>query len=220
MTPKTTARLTGLAYLGMVPASIVAFMNIQPKLLDLASASGTLAALQAQGDLARLGLASMLVVVVSQALSAWGFYALFRERHPVAAFGVASFGLVNAAAILAGATATAAAIALAATPAEPGAAAVVQALYLFQRATMSTGGLFFGLWLIPMGWAAWRSGAFHAGQVLGWILMGGGVLYVLGAFLALVPEAAAAGVPDMLAMPATVGELWMIGALCAVGVRR
>lgn len=102
---------------------------------------------------------------------------------------------------------------------DPADAGIVQALTLFEEKAWSLGGIFFGLWLIPMGWAAWHTGYFHAGKVLGGILMAGGVAYVLGAFASLVPGAAEAGVADLAAMPTTIGEFWTIFALLAVGVR-
>jgi hypothetical protein len=56
-------------------------------------------------------------------------------------------------------------------------------------------------------------------SLLGWILMIGGVGYVANALLSYVlPDAGLA--VDLLAMPATVGELWMVGYLCLRGVRR
>ncbi|MEU8231198.1 DUF4386 domain-containing protein [Actinoplanes sp. NPDC048967] len=95
------------------------------------------------------------------------------------------------------------------------AAAGVQLMYLVSGHLWTVGGLFFGLWLIPMGWCVLRSGSMP--RALGWILLGGGLGYVLSAFVAyLVP--AAGGVADVLALPASVGEFWMIGYLLVRGV--
>jgi hypothetical protein len=56
-------------------------------------------------------------------------------------------------------------------------------------------------------------------RALGWILVGGGIGYLLSAFVRyLAPDAPV--VADALAFPATVGELWMIGYLLVRGVRR
>jgi hypothetical protein len=55
--------------------------------------------------------------------------------------------------------------------------------------------------------------------MLGWILMIGGVGYVLDALLSyLLPDAGP--MLDLITLPATVGELWMVGYLCLWGVRR
>jgi hypothetical protein len=216
---RTLARLTGLAYAAMLPGAIAGFLTIRPTLFDPGSAANTLANVLAHGDLARIGVVGLMTVILAQALAAVGFYALFRDRSPVAAFGVAGFGLVNCAAILTGTAASWAALQIAPTLA-PEHASVLQVLYQVEGNAWSLGNLFFGLWLIPMGLAARRSGEFHAGAVLGWLLVVGGGLYVLGALLSAVPAAVEAGLPDLCAMPATVGELWMMGALLVVGVRR
>lgn len=79
------------------------------------------------------------------------------------------------------------------------------------------GVLFFGLWLLPMGYVAATSGRMP--QVLGWTLLVGGVGYVLSAFLsnglAVAPEWLVQG----LTIPATIGEFWMIGYLLVIGIR-
>ena len=81
----------------------------------------------------------------------------------------------------------------------------------------SVAGLFFGLWLIPMGWLARRSGWMPA--ALGWVLMIGGVGYVVSTFLTYaVPSTN--GFANVLTIPATIGELWMVGYLLVIGIRR
>ena len=68
-----------------------------------------------------------------------------------------------------------------------------------------------------MGWCVLRSGWMP--RALGWILVGGGIGYVLSAFVRyLAPDAPV--VADALAYPATVGEFWMVGYLLIRGVRR
>ena len=97
------------------------------------------------------------------------------------------------------------------------AAATVQLLYLVSGNLWGVGALFFGLWLIPMGSCVLRSGWMP--RPLGWVLVGGGIGYLLSAFIRyLAPEAQA--VADALAYPATVGEFWIVIYLLAIGVRR
>ena len=96
-------------------------------------------------------------------------------------------------------------------------AATAQLLYIASGHLWTIGGIFFGLWLIPMGWLALRSGWMPS--VMGWILMIGGAGYVAHALLSyLLPNAGP--VLDLLTIPATVGELWMMGYLCLRGLRR
>ena len=90
-----------------------------------------------------------------------------------------------------------------------------QLLLRLQGSAWEVGGLFFGLWLIPMAWLVLRSG--YMPRLLGWLLVAGGIGYVLSTFVAyLLPDANA--VSDALLAPSTVGELWMIGHLLVRGV--
>jgi hypothetical protein len=97
------------------------------------------------------------------------------------------------------------------------AATTVQLLYLVSGNLWGVGAVFFGLWLIPMGSCVLRSGWMP--RPLGWVLVSGGIGYVLSAFIRyLAPEAQV--VADALAYPATVGEFWIVIYLLAIGVRR
>ena len=211
-----TARVTGLLYLGLAVAGALGFLVVRPRLFAADDPGATLANLTEHGSLVRGAVALELLVVLTQALSAVWFQRLFRAKDSFAAGCIAAFGMVNAVAILVSAASIATAAQLARDPVGD-AAATVHLLYLVSENLWQTGGLFFGLWLIPMGWCVLRSGWMP--RPLGWILVVGGAGYVISAFTAyLLPDATF--VTDALAMPATVGELWMIGYLLIVGVRK
>jgi Domain of unknown function (DUF4386) len=90
-------------------------------------------------------------------------------------------------------------------------------MYVVSDNLWEVGALFFGLWLIPMGWCVLRSRWMP--RLLGWVLIVGGAGYVLSAFVAyLAPDLGI--VADALTFPATVGEFWMIGYLLVRGVNR
>ena len=143
-----------------------------------------------------------------------GFYALFHRDRPVAAFGVAAFGVANAGVILVSAVAMSTALALI----EPSgdAAAAVALLYGLSSACWTVGGVFFGLWLIPMGWFILATRRMP--RALGWLLVAGGAAYVLGTVVAVAAPQLAA-VSDLLSLFATVGELWIVGYLLILGIR-
>ncbi|XVS61918.1 DUF4386 domain-containing protein [Actinosynnema sp. CA-299493] len=209
-----TARTTGLLYLGLAVAGGLGFLLIRSQLFAAGDPPATLANLVQQETLARAGIAVELLVVVTQALAAGWFYRLFRTADPFAAAGIAAFGLVNAVVVLTSAAMLATALDVALEPMGD-AAATVQLLYLVSANLWGVGALFFGLWLIPMGWCVLRSGWMP--RALGWVLIAGGVAYLLGAFVRyLVPGAE--GVVDAFALPATVGEVWMVGYLLVRGV--
>ncbi|GID28216.1 DUF4386 domain-containing protein [Paractinoplanes brasiliensis] len=208
-----TARVTGLLYLGLALGGGVGFLLVRPRLFDPADPSATLANLVADPALARAGIVFELFAVLTQALAAVWFARLFRRP---AAWAIAAFGLANAFALMVSAALSATALSVAERPyGDP--AALVQTLYLAGDHLWGVGSVFFGLWLIPMGWCVLRSGLMP--RPLGSILIGGGVGYVLSAFSQYaLPDAGL--VAELLVLPATVGEFWIIGYLLIVGVRR
>ena len=207
----TTARLTGAAYLALAVTGAIGFLVIRSALLVEGDPAATLENLTQQSALAHAGVALEVLIVVTQALAAWGFYALFHREQPVAAFGVAAFGMANAVVILVSAVAMSTALALV----EPSESAV-GLLYGLSSACWSVGGVFFGLWLIPMGLYILTTRRMP--RALGWLLIGGGVAYVLGTVLTVAaPDLASAA--DLLSMFATIGELWMVGYLLIRGIR-
>ncbi|MEV4626486.1 DUF4386 domain-containing protein [Micromonospora sp. NPDC049523] len=209
-----TARATGLLYLGLAVTGALGFLTIRPRLFVADDPSATLAHLVEHESLARIGIVLELLIVLSQTLTAIWFYRLFRTVNPVAAGSIAAFGLVNAIAVLGSAALLATATQVAVAPFGD-AATTAQLAYVISGNLWTVGGLFFGLWLIPMGMCVHRSGFMP--RLLGWILIVGGVGYVLSAFVGyLAPDAGV--VTDALVVPATVGEFWMIGYLLVRGV--
>ena len=214
MTVKKTARVAGLAYLAMVPSGLLAFLLIRNLLYVPGDATTTVANLIEYEGLARLSVAAGLVLVLSQSIAALWFFKLFRSVNSFVAGSLVAFGFVNVVIMLVGVmfSATALAVAIDAT----GSAEIALLMYDLNVATWSVGALFFGMWLIPMGWLAWRSG--YMPPLLGWVVIGGGIGYVLSAFVIyLAPDAPV--IAEALTYPATVGEFWTIGYLLTIGVR-
>jgi hypothetical protein len=217
---KATARTTGLLYLGLGIAGMLGFLLIRPELFVAGDPAGTLDNLVEREGLARLGIAIEFLVVITQALLAVWFYKLFRSVSSTAAGSVAAFGLVNGTAILSSAAFLVTALAVALDPSlSPGGdpAATVQLMYEVSGTFWNVGGLFFGLWLIPMGYLVLISRWMP--RPLGWILIAGGVGYVASTFVVYLAPDAPGAIEGVLTAVATVGEFWMIGYLLIKGVR-
>ena len=214
-----TARTTGLLYLTFFVFGILGTLVVPAQLFVDGDAQATLANLVGNESLARLAIALELAIVVTQALTALWFFKLFRGVDAFAAGSLAAFGLVNAVAILTSAAVLASALDVAqdaSLATAGGSAATVQLLYVGSGHLWGVAGVFFGLWLVPMGWLVLRSGWLP--RLLGWVLMVGGVGYVLSAFATYLLDGSEL-VPQLLTIPATIGELWIMGYLVVLGVR-
>jgi hypothetical protein len=215
-----TARSTGLWYIGLGVTGMLGFLLVRQQLFVAGNADETLANLTERATLARVGIALEMGIVLTQALTAMWFYRLFRGVDSFSAGAVAAFGLVNSVMISASAACLATALDVAGDNSlSPGgdSAATAQLLYVVSEHLWGIGAVFFGLWLIPMGWLAMRSGWFP--RPLGWLLMVGGAGYVLSAFVGYL-FIDADTVAEVMTVPATVGEFWMLGLLIIRGIRR
>lgn len=214
-----TARVTGLLYLGLAVTGLLGYVIVRAQIVVDGDPDATLAKLIDQQSLARFGVMLELAIVLTQTLCALWFFRLFRSVDAFAAACIAVFGVVNAVAIMGSAATlgTAVKVAGGALDQATDTAGTVALLYLVSEQLWAVGAVFFGLWLIPMGWLAWRSGWMPS--ALGWLLMVSGVGYILSAFVTYAAGSASA-LADVLTFPATVGELWMVGYLLVVGVRR
>ncbi|UZN03696.1 DUF4386 domain-containing protein [Cellulomonas sp. S1-8] len=215
-----TARITGLWYLALGITGMLGFLLIRPRLYVAGDPDATAANLVEHASLADAGLVIEMALVVSQVLAALWFHRLLRDLDRFAAVAVAVFGCFNAVAILVGATFLWTARTVVADPALAPAgdtAATAQLLYELAYNAWGVGALFFGLWLIPMGYVVVTSRRWPV--PLGWVLIVGGAGYLVSAFVsASLPDAPDALV-DALTFPATFGELWMLGYLVSLGIR-
>jgi hypothetical protein len=213
------ARITGLLYLGLGITGLLGSVLVRGQLYVADDPGATLSNLVEHQSMARLGIVLELGIILTQALAAVWFYRLFRSVDTFAAGLVAVFGMVNAVAILGSAAVLATALDVAddrSLAVSGGAAAAVQLLYVISGHIWGVAGLFFGLWLTPMGWLVIRSRWLP--HSLGLLLIAGGVGYVLSTFFSYA-FANADLVTGLLTVPATIGEFWIVGYLMLFGIR-
>ncbi|NTV40209.1 MAG: DUF4386 domain-containing protein, partial [Demequinaceae bacterium] len=99
--PLRTARATGAWYLGLAVTGMLGFLVLRPQLIEANDPSATLANLTAHAGQAHLLVMLEMGIVLTQAIAAIYFYKLFRPVNQTAAYATATFGLVNAVAIMA-----------------------------------------------------------------------------------------------------------------------
>ena len=211
-----TARLAGIWYLALAITGVLGFMVYHPQVYDAADPVKTLANLTESESLARIRLVLEFGIVVSQALAAVWFYKLFRGINEWGAWSLGIWGTVNSCLIMVSAVAMGTAIDVAAgTSSQEDKIVMIQLLTRLSANAWGVGGLFFGLWLIPMGYVVVTSRRMP--PWLGRILIMGGVGYLLSTIISYAGYSNA--VISSLTIPATVGEFWMIGYLLIYGIR-
>jgi len=72
------------------------------------------------------------------------------------------------------------------------------------------GKLFFGFWLIPMGYLAKLT---NMPKPLVWFLIVGGIGYTVSAYLNILTPNISPSIIENITIPATIGEFWMISYL-------
>jgi hypothetical protein len=211
-----TARITGFWYLVLAISGVVGFLVLHPQIYISGDLAQTVANLREHETTARLRLLLEFAIVMSQALAAVYFFKLFKDINHFASWALAAWGTMNAAVIMISAIAMGGAINVAnGTLPVSDQLIIIQVFDQIIRNAWGVGSLFFGLWLIPMGYIVVSSQRMPVW--LGRTLILGGVGYIASAFLNY------AGFSfswlDMLTIPATLGEFWMIGYLFVFGIR-
>ena len=213
----STARLTGLWYLILAVSGVLGFLILHPQIYIANEPEKTLANLMEKESIARIRLLFELVIVISQALAAVWFYKLFKNSNEWGAYTLSIWGMMNSAVIMVSAISMGTVLEVASSPVLSFSDKVSMVFILEQLMTNAwgVGGLFFGLWLIPMGYVVVTSKSMPLW--LGRTLIIGGIGYLISTFIKYMgftnPYL------DVLIIPATIGEFWMIGYLLWFGVR-
>ncbi len=210
-----TARITGIWYLMLALTGILGFMIFHSKVYN-ADPQQTLTNLEEGESIARIRLLLEFGIIISQALAAIWFYKLFRKINASAALAIALWGTVNAVLIAVSAISMGAAIKVAqSSQLLEDKIVMIDMLNLLISHSWGVGGLFFGLWLIPMGFTVTKSRRMPVW--LGRTLILGGFGYLISTGLRY------AGISGSwlysLTIPASIGEFWMIGYLLIFGIR-
>ncbi|MGB5202659.1 DUF4386 domain-containing protein [Eudoraea sp.] len=212
----TTARTAGIWYLALAISGILGFLIFHPQVFDSEDSQKTLTNLIDLESLARTRLLLEFAIIVSQALTAVWFYKLFRNINEWAAWTVGIWGMINSVAIMISAISMGSAIEIASSSQTiEDKVILIELLSSLITNAWSVGGLFFGLWLIPLGYIITSSKRMPVW--LGLTLIAGGFGYLISTTINYIGiESPLSG---YLTIPATVGEFWMIGYLLIFGIR-
>ena len=212
-----TARTAGVWYLLMAITGILGFVIYHSQIFVAGDPAKTLDNLINLESTARIRLLLEFGIIVSQAFTAVYFYKLFKSINEWAAWTLGIWGMVNSVVILISAISMASAIGIANSSVESieNKVMLIQLLQSVITNSWSVGGLFFGLWLLPMGYIVIKSNRMPIW--LGRVIFIGGIGYLISTIVNY------SGVDfaynDIFTLPATIGEFWMIGYLLIYGIR-
>lgn len=211
-----TARVAGIWYLTMAISGILGFLIFHSQVFEAGDPQKTLTNLTDLGSLARTRLLLEFAIIVSQALTAVWFYKLFRNVNGWAAWTTGIWGMINSGAIMISAISMASAIEIASSSQTiEDKVVLIELLSSLIANVWGVGGLFFGLWLIPLGYIITSSKRMPIW--LGRTLIAGGIGYLVSTAMNYI--GIESPLLDYLTLPATIGEFWMIGYLLIFGIR-
>jgi hypothetical protein len=221
--PKRLARIAGLLYLLVGIFGGFAEGFVDPKLYVAGNAAATAGNVVANAGLVRIGVVAHLVDAVFFLLTAIALYLLLSHVHKNAARVMVAFVALAAGIISLNAVFQFEGLQVATDPsyaaALGGAGSNVLVLLLLDIQHFGTlaAQVFFGLWLAPLGYLAYRSGLFPRSLGVVLVVAAGSYLAdLLAAFL--VPDVARPGHAFLIIAPA-IAEIWMVLYLLVKGVR-
>ena len=221
--PKRLARIAGVLYLLVGIFGGFAQGFVYPKIYAAGDAATTAGNVVANSGLVRVGVVSDLFQATIWVFVAMTLYLLLKHVNKnvtgamvvFAAMG-ASITMLNAVFEFEALRVTTGAVNLASFGPE-GSNALVLLLVDAQHYGLLIAQVFFGLWLVPMGYLAYRSGWFP--RALGVLLIVGGGFYLVDTLtLLLVPDFGKA-IHAIIIIPFTIAEIWMVGYLLVIGVK-
>ncbi len=221
--PKRLARMAGLIYLVVAVSGGFAHLFVRAKVYVPGDAATTAANVAANAGLVRMGFFADLVQATLFLALAMMLYVLLKHVHADVARAMVVIVAVAVAIICINMVQQLGALLVATEPSysnafgSGGTDEMVLLLLDLQHNGYLIAQIFFGLWLLPLGYLAYRSMMFP--RPLGVVLMVASACYLVdltAQFLA--PDLAGSIAPVVLAMP-TIAELWMLVYLLIKGVR-
>jgi hypothetical protein len=219
--PKRLAPIAGLLYLAVAVLGGPPQLLVRPMVRVSADPAATAEAVAANQTLLRIAFVSELAGIVAFILLVMVLYRLLRhvDRQTAAAMvtfvaiavAILSVNMINhLAALVVSDPSLAAALGM------PGTEGLVLLFLELHEVGYSIGEVFFGLWLLPLGYLALRSGWFP--RPLAVLLMVGCFAYLALAFAIPLFDGLPEALVWVVATPAGAAEFWMIGYLLTRGV--
>jgi hypothetical protein len=223
-TPRRLARIAGLLYLLVGIFGGFAEGFVEPRMYVAGAAAATTGNVIAHAELVRLGVVADLVDQTLFVFLALTLYLLLKHVRQSAArtmivlvalaSGIASLNTVFELEALRVATGAVDLGSMGTASSQ----AVALLLLDAQHYGLLVAQIFFGLWLVPLGYLAYKSSGMFP-KWLGSLLIVGGVCYLVDVLAAFLVPAVSQSIHAYIVIPSTIAELTMVGYLLVVGVR-
>ncbi len=224
MTPiKRLARFAGFLYLLVGIFGGFAEGFVEPKMYAAGNATATTGNVITNAGLLRLGVVADLLDGTVFVFTALALYVLFKSVHKSAARAMlvfvalaAAITCISAVFEFEGLRVATAAVGTSALGIG-GTHAVVLLLLDAQHYGLLTAQIFFGLWLAPLGYLAYKSGWFP--KALGVLLCVASGCYLMDTLAAFLSPGFDQKIHALIVIPCAIAEVWMVVYLLVVGVR-
>ena len=221
--PKRLARIAGLLYLAVGILGGFAFAGVYSPMYVAGDAAATASNLIANAGLVRIGVAADLIQVTVWVFLALTLYVLLRHVSGYAARAMvvlvaigASISFVNILFEFQGMR-VATDPTYTAMAGTAGSTALAMLMLDLQHYGYAIAGIFFGLWLVPLGYLTFKSGMFP--KVLGIVLVVGGIGYLFDTVAAFVAPELTPTIHPIAALLGIVAEVSLLAYLLVKGVR-
>jgi hypothetical protein len=216
--PKALARLAGGLYLLLAVLGGWANFATRGSVFVAGDAAATRDNIVANEALLRWGLAADVAMALVFVILGLVLFRLLHAENARQATALIVFVSVGAGSILLNLVFHAAAIVVATEPAYAQLGEALPLLMLdLHRYGYLLGGIFFGLWLLPLGLIALRSPLFH--RFVGPVVVVGAIAWLFDPVLAFVLPAELDLVRQIVSLPTAIAEFGLIVYLLVVGVR-
>ena len=221
--PKRLARIAGLLYLAVGILGGFAFAAVYSAMYVAGDAAATASNLVANAGLVKIGVAADLIQVTVWVFLALTLYVLLRHVSGYAARAMvvlvaigASISFLNILFEFQGMR-VATDPTYTATVGAAGSTALAMLMLDLQHYGYAIAGIFFGLWLVPLGYLTFKSGMFP--KVLGIVLVVGGIGYLFDTLAAFVAPELTPIIHPVAALLGIVAEVSLLAYLLVKGVR-
>ena len=220
---KTAARIAGVFYLLVGIFGGFAEGFVEPRMYVAGDAAASAANIAANAILVRAGVVADLLDQAFFVLLAVALYGLLKRVHRGVATAMVVLVAVAAAIASLNAVFLFEALQVSTNPAYSsalGAAGVETTVFLLldlQHYGLLAAQVFFGLWLAPLGYLAFKSGQFP--KALGIILIVAAACYLVDLLAAFLLPDLGKAIHGFVVIPCAVAEIWMVLYLLVFGVR-